>query len=132
VLVVFSDLDSDFFSLDGTLRLLRRHRIEPFLVRVAQPGERIFDRNGQPEGYTSVSTVSVAALRSAGWHAYEESQPARLIRDIRSYLAAGAMRPSGVVDSQRNLAPLLALLALLAAVALTVPSLHAGLTARSA
>jgi len=132
VLVVLSDLDTDFFSLDGTLTLLRRHRIEPFLVRVAKPGERIFDRNGQPERYTSVSTVSVSQLRSAGWHAYEESQPDKLISDIRSYLGAGAMRPSGVVESQRNLAPLLALLALLTAIALTVPSLHAGLTARSA
>jgi hypothetical protein len=132
VLVVLSDLDSDFFSLDGTLKLLRRHRIEPFLIRVAEPSERIFDRRGQPEAYTSVSTVSVDSLRSAGWHAYEESEPARAIADVRSYLGAGGTRPSGVVESQRNLAPLLALAALVLAVALTVPGLHAGLTARSA
>jgi len=132
VLAVLSDLDSDFFSLDGTLRLLRRHRIEPFLVRVAEPGERIFDRQGRPEAYTSVSTVSVGALRSAGWHAYEETEPGRLVADVRSYLGAGTTRPSGVVESQRNLAPLLALLALLVAVALTAPTLYSGLTARSA
>ena len=52
VLVVFSDLDSDFFSLDGTLRLLRQHRIEPFLVRVAPPGERIFDGAFRQPGRT--------------------------------------------------------------------------------
>jgi len=132
VLVVLSDLDTDFFSLDGTLKLLRRHRIEPFLIRVAEPGERIFERNGRPEAYTSVSTVSVGALRAAGWHAYEEPDAAHVVGDVRSYLGGGATRPSGVVESQRNLAPLLALLALVVAVALTAPSLYSGLTARSA
>ena len=37
-LVVFTDLDSDYFSLTGTLQLLRDHDIEPFVVRVAKPG----------------------------------------------------------------------------------------------
>jgi len=132
VLVVLSDLDSDFFSLVGTLRLLRRHRIEPFLVRVARPGERIFDAQGRPEAYTSVSTVSVAALRAAGWHAYEENEPGRLVTDVRAYLGNGATRPSGIVESQRTLAPALALLALLVTLALTAPTLRAGLATRSA
>ena len=86
VLVVFSDLDSDFFSLDGTLRLLRQHRIEPFLVRVAAPGERVFDAAGRPYAYVSVSTVTVDALRQASWHAFEEGETARLVAEIRSYL----------------------------------------------
>jgi hypothetical protein len=130
VLVVLSDLDTDFFSLDGTLKLLRRHRIEPFLIRVAAPGEQIFDNHGRPESYTSVSTVSVRSLRSAGWHAYEEGQTRQVIADIRSYLGTGTTRPSGVIETQRSLARLAALGALLMVLALTVPSLYAGIASR--
>lgn len=131
VLVVFSDLDSDFFSLDGTLRLLRRHGIEPFLLRIAAPGEQIFDSHGQPVSYTSVSTVTVRALRAAGWHAYEEGQTSQAIRDIRRYLGNAPTTPSGLVQSRRNLAWLPALGALLLVAALTLPSLRAGLPSRS-
>ena len=74
----------------------------------------------------------LAALRAAGWHAYEENEPGRLVADVRSYLGDGATRPSGIVESQRTLAPALALLALLVALALTAPTLRAGLAARSA
>ena len=131
VLVVFSDLDSDFFSLEGTLRLLRAHRIEPFLVRVAAPGERIFDRSGHPFAYASVSTVTVAALRRAHWHAFEEREAGRLIAEIRSYLGRGPVVESGLVESQRSLAPALALAALLLTAVLVLPSLRAGLLARA-
>ena len=62
-LVVFTDLDSDAFSLAGTLRILRRHRIEPFVVRVARQGESVFDASGRPYAYRSISTVTVAGLR---------------------------------------------------------------------
>ena len=92
VLVVLSDLDTDPFSLNGTLQLLRRHRIEPFVVRVAAPGERIFDPSGRPYAYASVSTVPVAALRRAGWHAFDENEAARLVAEIRSYLGRGPIR----------------------------------------
>ena len=126
VLVVFSDLDSDFFSLEGTLRLLRTHRIEPFLVRVAAPGERIFDRSGHPFAYVSVSTVTVAALRRADWHAFEESEAGRLVAEIRSYLGRGPVVESGLVESQRSLAPALALAALLLTAVLVLPALRAG------
>jgi hypothetical protein len=131
VLVVFTDLDSDFFSLDGTLRLLRQHRIEPFLVRVAAPGERIFDAAGRPNAYISESTVTVAALRRAHWHAFEENETARLVSEIRSYLGKGPVGASGLVESQRNLAPLFALAALALTVALMLPALRAGLLARA-
>ena len=131
VLVVFSDLDSDFFSLTGTLRLLRKHRIEPFVVRVAAPGERIFDRTGRAYAYVSVSTVTVDALRRANWHAFEEDEPSRLVSEIRTYLGDGPVAKSGLVESQRNLAPLLALAALALAVALVLPALRAGLLARA-
>ena len=131
VLVVFSDLDTDYFSLEGTLRLLRKHRIEPFVVRVAAPGERIFDATGRPLAYVSVSTVTVDGLRRANWHAYEEDESARLVSEIRSYLGQGAMSGSGLVESQRNLAPLFALAALGVAAALVLPSLRAGLLARA-
>ena len=55
VLVVFSDLDSDFFSLDGTLRLLRQHRIEPFLVRVA----------GRESGSSTAPAIQTRTSRKA-------------------------------------------------------------------
>jgi hypothetical protein len=131
VLVVFSDLDSDFFSLDGTLRLLRKHRIEPFLVRVARPGERVFDPTGRPYAYVSVSTVTVEALRQANWHAFEEAETARLVAEIRSYLGVGPVGKSGVVESQRSLSSFLAVAALAVAAALALPALRAGLLARA-
>ena len=131
VLVVFSDLDSDFFSLEGTLRLLRQQRIEPVLVRVAAPGEQIFDAAGRPNAYVSVSTVSVDGLRRAHWHAFEETESARLVSEIRSYLGPGPMRGSGLVESQRNLAPWFALAALALTAALVFPALRAGLPAQA-
>jgi hypothetical protein len=131
LLVVLSDLDSDFFSLDGTLKLLRRHGIEPFLLRVAQPGEQIFDSQGRPASYTSVSTVTVGSLRAAGWHAYEEGQIGQAIADLRGYLGEAPTVPSGLVESRRNLAWLPALVALLVVVVLTLPGLRATLPARS-
>ena len=131
VLVVFSDLDSDFFSLEGTLRLLRRHRIEPFLVRVATPGEQIFDGAGRPSAYVSVSTVTVPALRRAHWHAFEENETARLVTDVRSYLGEGPVGTSGRIEAQRNLAPLFALVALALTAALALPALRAGFLARA-
>ena len=131
VLVVFSDLDTDPFSLNGTLRLLRQHRIEPFVVRVAAPGERIFDTSGRPYAYASTSTVTVAALRRANWHGFEENEGPRLVAEIRSYLGQGPIRPSGRIESQRSLAPVLALAALLVAAALVLPALRAGLLARA-
>jgi hypothetical protein len=126
-LVVFSDLDTDFFGVDGTLTALRRSRIEPFLVRVAVPGEQILDAAGRPESYRSVSTLAVISLRQAGWKAYEERHIDRTISDLQRYLGTGPTRPSGVVEAQRSLAPFLALAALAAVLALTAPSLLAGL-----
>ena len=131
VLVVFSDLDSDFFSLEGTLRLLRQQRIEPFLVRVAAPGERIFDAAGRPNAYVSESTVTIEGLRRAGWHAFEEDESARLVTEIRSYLGRGPVEASGLVASQRSLAPWLALAALALTAALVFPALRAGLPAQA-
>lgn len=130
VLVVFSDLDSDFFSLEGTLKLLRSHGIEPFLMRIAKPDEQIFDTHGRPESYTSVSTVTVRALRSAGWHAYEEDQAGQAIADIHRFLGEASTAPTGLVESRQNLAWLPALAALLVVAALTLPSLKAGLPSR--
>jgi len=131
VLVVLTDLDTDSFSLDGTLRLLRQHGIEPFIVRVAAPGERIFDSSGRPYAYDSVSTVTVATLRRANWHAFEENEAPRLVAEIRSYLGNGPIRPSGRLESRRNLAPALALAGLVVAAALMLPALRAGLLARA-
>ncbi len=130
-LIVFSDLDSDFFSLEGTLRLLRRNRIEPFLVRVAAPGEQIFDASGRPNAYVSVSTVSVEGLRRARWHAFEEGESERLVSEIRTYLGRGPVEESGLVESQRTLAPWFALAALTLAAALVFPALRAGFPARA-
>ena len=126
-LIVFSDFDTDFFGLSGTLAALRRSRIEPFLVRVATPGERIFDAAGRPEPYRSASTLAVDSLRRAGWHAYEERQIAQAITDIQRELGEGPTRPSGVIEAQRTLAPYVALGALALVLALVAPSLLAGL-----
>lgn len=131
VLVVFSDLDSDFFSLYGTLRLLRKHHIEPFVVRIAAPGERIFKPSGRPYSYVSVSTVSVPQLRRAHWHAFEENETGRLVHEIRSYLGQGPVGKSGLVESQRSLAPLFALAALALTALLVLPALRAGFLARA-
>jgi hypothetical protein len=126
-LVVFSDLDTDEFGLSGTLTTLRRARIEPFLVRVAAPGERLFAADGRPEAYRSVSTLAVSQLRAAGWHAYEEEQVDRMAADVARVLGTGPTRPSGVIESQRVLTPFVALAALAVVAALTLPSLAAGI-----
>jgi hypothetical protein len=130
-LVVFTDLDSDSFSLQGTLALLHRHRIEPFVVRVAQPGERVFDGDGHPYAYRSVSTVTVAGLRHANWRAFEEQQPEQLVTAIREYLGAGPMTGSGFDESQRALTPFGALAALILAAVLVAPALRAGIPIRA-
>ncbi|HEY7380687.1 MAG TPA: hypothetical protein VH572_05715 [Gaiella sp.] len=126
-LVVFGDLDTDFFGATGTLALLRRNRIEPFLVRVAVPGEQVFDASGRPEAYRSVSTLAVNSLRRVGWHAYEERQIDRVISDVTGYLAEGPTRPSGVVEAQRALAPFLSVAVFVMVLTLVAPSLGAGL-----
>jgi hypothetical protein len=131
-LVVFTDLDSDSFSLQGTLLALRRHGIEPFVVRVAQPGERVFDSTGRPYAYRSVSTVTVADLRGANWHAFEERQSTQLVSAIRDYLGAGPVAGSGFVESQRNLAPFAALAALVLAAVLVASALRLAIPARRA
>jgi hypothetical protein len=123
-LVVFSDLDSDFFSLQATLKLLRDHQIEPFVVRVAAVGEAIFAANGRPLDYRATSTVSVSELRQAGWHAYEERQALRVISEVRGYLGEGEMRENGLVESERSIAMYVAVLAFVLVGALTIPTLR--------
>ena len=74
--------------------------------------------------------MTVAALRSNGWHAYEEDQVARAIRGVRTSVGAGATRPSGDIEKEQSIAPLFALAALLLVLLLTAPSLYAGLRLR--
>ena len=75
--------------------------------------------------------MTVDALRRAQWHAFEEGEPARLVSEIRTYLGSGAVGASGLVESQRNLAPLFAFGALLITAALVLPGLRAGFLARA-
>ena len=75
--------------------------------------------------------MTVDGLRRARWHAYEENEAGRLVTEIRSYLGRGATSETGLVEAQRNLAPLLALAALGVAAALVLPALRAGLLARA-
>ncbi len=127
-LVVLSDMDTDEFGLDGTLQTLRRHRIEPFFVRIAAPGERVYDARARAEPYRPSSTLAVSTLRRAGWHAYEEHELAQLLTDLHGHLGSGPTRPSGVVLTQRNLAHITGLAALAAAAVLIASSLLAGVT----
>jgi hypothetical protein len=126
-LIVFTDLDSDAFSLSGTLRILHSHRIEPFVVRVARPGERVFDAKGRPYAYRSVSTVTVAGLRSAGWHAFEEGDTASVVATVRGMLGDGPVSRGGTVESQQNLAPYAAFAVVLLAALLLAPAFAAAL-----
>jgi hypothetical protein len=126
-LVVFTDLDTDFFSLQGTLALLRRHRIEPFVVRVARPGEAVFGQRGRPLAYRPESTVSVSELRAAGWHAFEEGASSAAITEIRGYLGNGPLERNGVVESERSLALPLGLVALALTLGLTLPAVRIAL-----
>ena len=123
-LVVFTDLDTDYFSLTGTLQLLREHHIEPFVVRVAKPGEAVFNRDGRPLTYRPNSTVAVGALRRSGWHAFEETEAPRAISEIRDYLGVGPVTPNGLVESQHNLAVYLAVAVLALTGILVLPPLR--------
>ncbi len=131
VLVVFSDLDSDYFSLYGTLRLLRKHHIEPFVVRIAAPGERIYKPSGRPYSYVSVSTVTVDQASTCALACVRGERDSATPHEIRSYLGQGPVGESGLVESQRNLAPLFALAALALTALLVLPSLRAGFLARA-
>ena len=95
-LVVFSDLDTDYFSLEATLKLLRDHHIEPFVVRVAVAGESIFDARRAPArvppgqhclGRTA-PTGRVARVRGASGHG-------RDLRDQGHTSARGRCRRTG-------------------------------------
>ena len=132
VLVVFSDLDSDFFSLEGTLRLLRKHT-DRAVPRPRRGSRRADLRRRRPPVRLRLREHgdgrTVSAARS--WHAFEENEAARLVTEIRSYLGRGPVGESGLVESQRNLAPWLALAALALTAALVLPALRAGLLARA-
>ena len=100
-------------------------------MRVAKPGEQIFDAHGRPEAYISVEHGDGRSAAAAGWHAYEEGESARLVSEIRTYLGRGPVEESGLVESQRTLAPWFALAALALAAALVFPALRAGFPARA-
>ena len=129
-LVVFTDLDSDYFSLTGTLRILRGTGSSPSSSAWRGRGGGSSMRAGGRYAYRSVSTVTVASLRSANWHAFEERDAARLVAAIRDYLGAGPVSGSGLVESQQNLAPYTAFAALVLAVLLLAPALSAANPAR--
>ena len=75
--------------------------------------------------------MTVADLRSAGWAAFEEQEPAPLVAAIRDHLGTGPVGRSGRVESQQNLAPYTALAALALAALLLVPALAAAIPLRA-
>jgi hypothetical protein len=71
--------------------------------------------------------VTVAGLRSAGWHAFEERDSASVVAAIRETLGDGPVSGGGLVESQQNLAPYAAFAAVLLAALLLAPALGAAL-----
>ena len=106
------------FLTDGESRLYSARRIRAsfraqsaglMVAHFWRPGERIFRKNGSPEGaYTadSASAENVRTLaRGVGGRAFDEDRLDGLLAAIRTYIGTGKARPLGEDDTRTSLAP---------------------------
>ena len=114
IVVVLSDFETDPFSITKLGATLRRQRLETILVHVWDREERIFGGLGDA-GYGptpgSVETATKLA-RAAHGRAFAESELESAKGALRALLGEGASRPLWEERSRTELAPWLALAAL--------------------
>lgn len=108
------------FLTDGESRVYNPRRIQAsfraqsaglMLVRFWRPGERIFQRNGSPEGAYAADPASAQNVRTlargVGGRAFDEDQLAGALAAIRGYMGTGEAQPLGEDDTRTSLAPYL-------------------------
>lgn len=111
VVVVLSDAEARAFDARGVLQRLERAGTTPVVVRFWRAGERIFQRGS--ESYRATQPDALAGLRSAGWPAFSETQLDAAVRRIRAAVGSGPFARVAYAENDVQLAPLLALAALL-------------------
>ena len=111
VLVVLSDAETRPLGARTVLRSLERAGTTPVVVRFWSRGERIFQRGS--ESYRATEPGALTTLRRAGWPAFSESQLGAAVRRIRAAVGSGPLVRVGYAEEDIQLAPWLALAALL-------------------
>lgn len=113
IVVVLSDFETDPFSARKLGASLRRQRVEPLLVHVWDGGERIWGGLGDA-GYRPDPRSETVARRlagAAGGRAFAERELPQAKRALRELLGEGTRRPLWRESSRTELAPWLALAA---------------------
>lgn len=119
VLVVLSDVETHAFDASAVLQRLARTGTTPVVVRFWHPGERIFERDSA--SYRATQPGALAELRHAGWPAFSEAQLDLAARFIRTTVGSGPVRRVGYEQEHTQLAPFLALAALMPLLLLVLP-----------
>lgn len=115
IVVVLSDFETDPFSARKLGASLRRQRLEPIFVHVWEKRERIWgglgDAGYRPDPRSEQSMRELAA--ATGGRAFAEQELPEAKRALRELLGDGARRPLWRETSRTELAPWLALAAVL-------------------
>lgn len=115
IVIVLSDFETDPFPVGKLGAQLRRQRLEPLLVHVWDREERIFGGLGDA-GYRpdprSLEAVGQLA-ETAGGLAFAEGEAGTAAAELRRLLGTGPSRPLWEESARIELAPWLALAALL-------------------
>ena len=116
VAVVLTDGESRVFAVQPVAAALRKARIRLVLIRLGNPGERLYTRSGRPESYRPARATGVEFARTAlGLHApaYGESEAHAAIAEVAHAVAHGDGVASESTTSVRELSLPLAVAALL-------------------
>ena len=116
IAVVLTDGESQPFAVERTAAALRRARIQPVLIQLGSPGERVFGTNGRAEPYRPDRSAGVELARVAGLlhaSAYSERESRAGVAEVADAVAQGNGVEQQSSTSIRALAPFLALAALL-------------------
>jgi hypothetical protein len=115
VAVVLTDGESQPFAVDRVAASLRRARIRVVLIRLGNPAERVFMRNGRAEAYRPARGTGVELARTAallGASAYAEPEARAAVAEVAHAVANGSGVERRSTTSVRELSPPLALAAL--------------------